>query len=128
MTTAPERTFDWIRRNTPEDTVIAAELDGRLYLRTGRSALRLPKARGAAQFRRWLSERRVGYVLAFPNDHSMRTASGGGPSDPLPVDELKALLEAAGARLVFTDAGEGSQVWRAGNFVTWKDNIEGGAP
>jgi hypothetical protein len=112
LTEPPERTLGWIRGNTAGDAVFAAELDGRLFLLTGRSALRVPRLAGANEFRRWLGQKGIGYVLVFPNDYSLKTSYGTGPSDPLPVPQLRALLSDCGARRVFVDSGEGSEIWR----------------
>ncbi|HAH08440.1 MAG TPA: hypothetical protein DCM05_18255 [Elusimicrobia bacterium] len=100
--TTPPKVYEWIRRETPPGAVFAAESDGRLFLLTGRRALRL---RGALP-------RGADYALVLPTGDAIRTRSGRDAHDPLPARAARALFEAAGAEKVFEDPSEGSAVYR----------------
>lgn len=112
VNTPPERTLGWLRSGTDHSEVVACELDGRLHLLTGRKTVHLRRLPPEA-FHRWLRDSGADYVLVFPNDYVMKTASGANFNDPLPVDTLKAMLsDPARYDLVFLDEGEGSQIYR----------------
>lgn len=113
LTTPPERTVAWIGQATRVGDVFAAELDGRLYLLTGRQTVHLRKIAEPETFFRWLRERGVSYVLSFPTDYIMRTPAGNLEADPLRRERLDALLADSNRyERVFSDAAEGSAVYR----------------
>lgn len=109
MNTPPLRTFAFIREKTPREAVFAAELDGQLYLLTGRRCVHLPQREGA--FPAWLKANPVDHVLIFPSGMIMRRASGKGGADPRPPDELERGLIGAGFQPVFAEPSEGSAIW-----------------
>lgn len=110
--TPPRRALGWIRANTGPRDLFAAELDGQLHLLSGRPAVKLPRARDAADLEAWARARGVRYALALPSGSIMRTTRGGSPHDPLEAGRLEALLEASGAfQRVFSDPMEGSAVF-----------------
>ena len=116
LTSPPERTLAWIRDSTPEGAVFAAELDGRLYLLTGRPAVHLRRFEAPGEFRRWLAGSGAGYVLVFPNNFAMKTPTGRAFNDPTPAGLLESTLAAdPDCRLVFEDEGEGAKIYRVGN-------------
>jgi hypothetical protein len=107
----PERTWAWVAANTPRDAVFGAELDGRLYLRTGRRAVTPP--RDPAALGAWAARSGVGYILAEGTGEVMATASGRGAHDPLPTGALAVAAAAAGFQAVFADPAEGTVVFQA---------------
>jgi hypothetical protein len=113
LNSPPQRTFDWIRKNTGPSEIFATELDGRFFLHTGRPVLHLPKIHEPGRFRSWLQSSRVCYVVLFPNDFIMRTSKGSGPHDPMPLEELKGFLSDQKLyEQVFKDSAEGSEIYR----------------
>ena len=107
----PERTWAWVRDNTPPEAVFAAELDGRFYLRTGRRTLTPPRGEGAAKLASWASGLGVDYVFVEPTGDIMATATGRGAHDSVPAAERDAAAAAAFER-VFSDPAEGTSVYR----------------
>ena len=108
VNTPPLKTVAWIRGSTLPADVFAADLDGRLFLLTGRRTVRLRKLYEPGVFAAWLKDARVDYVLVSPNDYFMTTVSGGTTHDPMPLDRLRPLL--VGGRRVFADAEEGTEI------------------
>ncbi|MBI5240478.1 MAG: glycosyltransferase family 39 protein [Elusimicrobia bacterium] len=109
VNTPPLRTAAWIAASTRPGDVVAADLDGRWHLLTGRLTVRLRKLYEPALFAAWLRDTRVDYVLVEPNDFFMTTAAGRTTHDPMPLDRLEPLL--SGARRVFADAEEGTRIY-----------------
>ncbi len=106
---APEMTAGWIRRNVPEGAVLAAELDGRWYLATGRRVVHLPGVYNGAGLRAWLAAQGARYVVAAPEDFVLRS-----PGDLLPGSRLDALLrDGARFRLVYAEPSEGTRIYEA---------------
>jgi len=110
INTPPLKTVAWIRNATLPTDLFAADLDGRLFLLTGRRTVRLRKLYEPGAFAAWLKDARVDYVLVAPNDYFMTTAAGGTTHDPMPPDRLRPLL--CGARRVFADAEEGVEIYQ----------------
>jgi 4-amino-4-deoxy-L-arabinose transferase-like glycosyltransferase len=110
LNTPPVKTLAWIQRFTSSADVFAADLDGRLFLLTGRLTVRLRKLYEPGFLAAWLRSARVDYVLLEPNDHFMTTASGSTTHDPMPLDRLRGLLSRD--RRVFADAEEGTEIYR----------------
>lgn len=108
----PERTWAWIRANTPPEAVFAAELDGRLYLRTGRRTLTLPRGEEARSVGPWAARAGVDYVLVEPTGEVMTTGSGRGAHDPVPAAERLAAARQAVLETAFEDPDEGTAVFR----------------
>ncbi|MDD5628375.1 MAG: glycosyltransferase family 39 protein, partial [Elusimicrobia bacterium] len=113
VNTPPLKTVAWVRGSTRPTDVLAADLDGRLFLLTGRWTVRLRKLYEPEAFAAWLKEARVNYVLVAPNSYFMTTLSGGTTHDPMPLDRLRPLL--GGARRVFFDAEEGTEIYEVRN-------------
>lgn len=107
----PERTWAWVRERTPADAVFAAELDGRLFLATGRRTLTPPRAGAAEGLADWARASGVDYLLVEPTGDVMRTAGGRSAHDAVPAAERAATAERS-APLVFTDEAEGTRVYR----------------
>ena len=113
VNTPPARTLAWIRDRTAASDVFAAELDGRLYLLTGRRTVRLRKLTEPRAFAAWLRRTGVGYVLVAPASEVMTTLSKTTAHDPMPLDRLEALLADRGLYpRVFADAAEGTEIRR----------------
>jgi len=110
LNTPPLKTLAWIRSSTSPTDILAADLDGRLFLLTGRRTVRLRKLYAPGAFAAWLKGARVDYVLVEPNDCFMTTASGRTAHDPMPLDRLRNLL--SGGRRVFADAEERTEIYR----------------
>ncbi len=110
LNTPPLKTLAWIRSATSPADVFAADLDGRLFLLTGRRTVRLRKLYAPGVFAAWLKGARVDYVLVEPNDYFMTTASGRTTHDPMPLGRLQDLL--SGGRRVFADAEERTEIYR----------------
>lgn len=111
----PERTWAWIRANTPPDAVFGSELDGRLFLRTGRRTLTLPRSGEAGQLGPWAARAGVGYILVEKTGDVMATASGRGAHDATPEAERLASARAAGLERLFEDLGEGTSIFAVKN-------------
>lgn len=113
MSRPPERTYGWIRANTAENAVFAADLDGRLHLLTGRRAVHLPPRSARAAFAEWIKANPADFILVFPNQDVLRRARGAGGADPVSPQELEALLgDRKRFEPVFRSAEEGSIVYR----------------
>ena len=110
LNTPPLKTISWIRSNTLPADLFAADLDGRLFLLTGRRTVRLRKLYEPGVFAAWLKGMRVDYALLAPNEYFMTTVSGGTTHDPMPLDRLRDLL--SGGRRVFADAEEGTEIYQ----------------
>lgn len=87
-----EETFAWLRDHTRKDDVLASELDGRVYLYTGRKTTHLRRHASAENLARWLSSVKARWVVILPNASVMRTATGGTPFDPSDVAVLERWL------------------------------------
>lgn len=112
VNTPPEATFFWIRESTLPSDLLAADLDGRVHLHTGRPVLHLPPTRDAYELAMWSRVAGVRYVLAAPTDLTMRTPSGRSRHDPIPYDELTRMAERSGLlREVFSSEAEGTVVY-----------------
>ncbi|MDE2291176.1 MAG: hypothetical protein KGL53_03755, partial [Elusimicrobia bacterium] len=99
--------------NTPPDAVFACELDGQLYLRTGRRAVTLPRGSGAADFPAWAARSGVSYVLLEPTADILRTRKGVGPHDAVPEEVRRSEADASPLLgLVHSDAADGMAVYR----------------
>lgn len=108
---APERTFAWIRENTPANAVFACELDGQLYLRTGRRSVTLPRGR-ENNLAEWVAASGVAYLLVCETADILRTPRGMGPHDPIPDRDRRAAADgAASLTRVFVDDQEGTAVY-----------------
>lgn len=107
----PERTYAWVRKETPPDAVFAVELDGRFYLHTGRPVYHLPKFTEPNNIRRWLEERNVGYLVAEPDTFIMKTRLGTTVHDPLAPATLADLLALDGFELSFSDPKERIEIY-----------------
>jgi hypothetical protein len=110
VNTPPLKTVSWIRGHTLPADIFAADLDGRLFLLTGRRTVRLRKLYEPGAFAAWLKGAGVDYVLVEPNDYFMTTASGQTTHDPMPLDRLHGLL--SGGRRVFVDAEEKTEIYQ----------------
>lgn len=109
---APERTFAWVRQATPADAVFAAELDGQLYLRTGRRSITLPRGEVRPPLGGWARASGVGFILVASTSDILRTSGRTGPHDPVDASErLRSAEGQAGLSRVFADAGEGTAVY-----------------
>ncbi|MFA6030609.1 MAG: glycosyltransferase family 39 protein [Elusimicrobiota bacterium] len=106
-------TFRWIRENTRPDEVFAAEMQGRLYLYTGRRGWRIPKVEAPLELARWARGSGVTRILSASADASMptvtRTASGEALAQPL-LERL--LSDSRFFEKDFTDARERTAVYR----------------
>jgi hypothetical protein len=112
VTRPPERTLSWIRSSTPESAVIAAELDGRLHLLTGRRTLHLRKLFKPEEFHGWLVTSGATHVAVFPNDFALTTARGDAFNDPMPAAPLQSLLaDSSRYEPLFNDPAERSAVY-----------------
>jgi len=119
MNTPPLRAFAWVRAHARPSDVFAAELDGRFYLHTGRKVAHLGRIFEPGAFRAWLASRGVGYVAVLPTEFVMRTRTGKGLNDPMPLADLRRLLlDRRFYELVFEDEAEGSAVYRVKPRVT----------
>lgn len=112
MNTAPSRSCDWIRRNTPPDAVFAASLDGQVHLLTGRPCLHLPGVDDPAALKEWIETNKVSFVAEFPNDFFMKRDFGSRRLDPPGTEKLKRLLAACGGKLMFEDPDEGVRIYQ----------------
>lgn len=113
MSRPPERTYGWIRANTPANAVFAADLDGRLHLLTGRRAVHFPARAAREAFESWLKANPVDFALIFPGEPIMRRARGAAGANPLSPRELEALFaDPRKFEPLFRDAQEGAIVYR----------------
>ena len=112
MNTAPTRSRDWIRRNTPPEAVFAASLDGQVHLLTGRPCLHLPGVDEPAAMKEWLERNKVSFVAEFPNDFFMKRDFGSRRLDPPGTEKLERILAAAGGREIFRDPDEGVRIFQ----------------
>ncbi|MBI5597407.1 MAG: glycosyltransferase family 39 protein [Elusimicrobia bacterium] len=109
---APEKTFAWIRQSTPPDAVFAAELDGQVYLRTGRSAVTLPRGLPAPPLGDWARASRVDYILIASTGEILRTPRRAGPHDPVDAERRRLDAQAdPGLAKVFEEPSEGASVY-----------------
>lgn len=108
----PRQTLDWVKRNTPEDALFGAEMDGSLHVLTGRHAIHLRKSNSPDLFMAWADGAGVDYVLVTSTRFSLKTRAGGRPNDPFDSSLLISLLEASPSfRRVFTNLGEGTAIY-----------------
>jgi 4-amino-4-deoxy-L-arabinose transferase-like glycosyltransferase len=113
VNTPPRKTAAWIEGSAGARDVVAADLDGRWHLLTGRRTVRLRKLYEPGLFGAWLQAAGVDLVLLEPTGGFMTTASGKTSHDPMPLDRLRALLgDGRRYERVFADAGEGTEVYR----------------
>lgn len=110
MNTPPERAYAWIRDTTDRSDVLAADLDGRLYLWTGRKTAQLPRGAGAAELAEFLDVYGVDYVYLEPADGFMRR--GDSFDAAAPERRLAALSDPKLYELVFFDETEGTRIYR----------------
>ncbi|PCI39397.1 MAG: hypothetical protein COB53_03390 [Elusimicrobia bacterium] len=88
LNTPPRGLLSWIETNTKATDVFAAELDGRLYLLTGRYCRQLPRWRDIRKLGAWAKQHQVNYVLTTSNRFLMRTHKGAGAHDPVDYQRL----------------------------------------
>ncbi len=117
VNTPPLKTVAWLERETGGRAVVAADLDGRWHLLTGRRTVRLRKLYEPGLFAAWLESAGADYVLLEPTGAFMTTASGRTSHDPMPLDELRLLLSGGCCRRVFADAEEGTEVYQVRPMV-----------
>lgn len=109
---APERTFAWIRANTAPGAVFACELDGQLFLRTGRRSVTLPRGADGRNLQLWAAGSGADFLLVSPTADILRTTRGVGPHDAVPAAERR--RDAGRASVlepVFEDPGEGTVIY-----------------
>ena len=109
--TPPEATYDWIKKQTPDTALFATEIDGELFLLTGRQSHYFATNLRAPEFRQWLKERRIDYVLYFNLnlDLILKSRDGHYDTEPLRRDYFNQEL---GLRLVYDNPAEKTFIFK----------------
>jgi hypothetical protein len=110
MNTPPERAYAWLRENADRAAVLGADLDGRLYLWTGRKTAQLPRAAGAEALNSFVEAYGVDYVFLEPDAGFMRR--GDSFDAAAPEQRRAALADKKRYELVFFDEREGTRIYR----------------
>ncbi len=113
LNSAPQETMEWIRSHTDEADIFAAELDGQLFLLTGRQAVHLPKIFEKEMFLAWMESRNVHYIWVEAVPFLMRTHQGGTVHDAYPAARLLEIVnDSKRFELAFSSVKEKTAVYR----------------
>lgn len=110
MNTPPARAYSWLRETTDLSDVLAADLDGRTYLWTGRKTAQLPRRAGARELEDFVDDHGADYVFLEPAAGFMRR--GDSFDAAAPEERLRALSDPRLYELVFFDEHEGTRIYR----------------
>lgn len=108
LNTPPRNTFQWVRQSTGPADVFAAAFGPRLYLYTGRKAVKLPPAGNGFELAAWATASGVGYILVSGSYETLlKPASAAGVvevQNPAVVERM--LAQCPLFTEVFLDAAE----------------------